>query len=148
MKRTGIGLFLLSLAASSSAAPGPDLHWLTGCWQTEAQTLREQWSAKEGGYLFGYAVTYQAGEAVFFEQMRIETAPQPVFYAYPNGSGPFAFPAVEQASQTLIFANPEHDYPQRIDYQRLQDKLVAKISLNDGTQARTFTYHPCDEPVS
>lgn len=141
-------LALLAGCTSVSAADEPDhqaLHWLTGCWQSESGGTREVWSLSEGGYYFGYSVVMQNGQVVFFEQMRIDPARPPVFNAYPAGSGPSAFPAIEMGDQTITFANANHDYPQKIRYWRDGEALRAKISLIDDGQPGTFDFVACSE---
>ena len=122
--------------------PSP-LAWLTGCWQNASGEIREVWSASEDGYYFGYSVAMQDNQVVFFEQMRIDPGPSPIFNAYPSGLGPSAFPASETANSSITFANPDHDYPQKIRYARDGDNLNAVISrIDDGAQ-RHFNYRPC-----
>ncbi|MEO0607956.1 MAG: DUF6265 family protein [Pseudomonadota bacterium] len=136
---------------SSADAPGPDtrppsnaLDWLTGCWQSESGDAREVWSEAEDGYYFGYAVSLRDGKVVFFEQMRIDPAPMPIFNAYPAGTGPSAFPATALAAESVTFANPEHDYPQKIQYTRSGDALNAVISLIDDRRPGQFNFIRCD----
>ena len=59
---------------------------------------REVWSGSEDGYYFGYSIVLKDGHAVFFEQMRVDPAPLPVFNAYPEGNGPSPFPAAAAAT--------------------------------------------------
>lgn len=146
MIRSTISLILLSACASTpSAAPNPSdqFDWLTGCWQSEDGSTRETWSSSEGGFYFGYSVVYQDGQAVFFEQMRIDPGETPTFNAYPRGDGPSPFPAMELAEETVTFANAEHDYPQKIRYWRTGDRLRATISKFDGSQANAFAFIAC-----
>lgn len=146
MIRISISLFALSACASISSAENADpnhLDWLTGCWQSEDGDAREVWSASEDGYYFGYATTKRDGDLVFFEQMRIDPEPMPVFNAYPAGNGPSAFPTIALTSHSVTFANPEHDFPQKITYAREGDALNAVISRMDGTSPGHFNYVPC-----
>ncbi|MEO1662363.1 MAG: DUF6265 family protein [Pseudomonadota bacterium] len=148
MVRGMFALFVLS--ACTLSAPAQDeaatpLDWLTGCWQNDTGDIREIWSVPEGGYYFGYAVSLKAGAVGFFEQMRIEPGASPTFYAYPAGNGPSAFPAIEQTSDRITFANPEHDYPQKIAYWRDGDLLKARISKLDDTSQGEFSYERCPQ---
>ena len=119
------------------------LDWLTGCWQSQDGSTREIWSASEDGYYFGYSVVFSEGQAVFFEQMRIDPAEPPVFNAYPRGEGPSAFPAIAQTESSVTFANAAHDYPQKIQYARQGNALTAIISLIDDSRPGHFNYAPC-----
>lgn len=146
MIRSTISLIFLSACASAQSA-APDISdqfdWLTGCWQSEDGSSRETWSTSEDGYYFGYSVVYQDGQAVFFEQMRIDPGETPTFNAYPRGAGPSSFPASELTGSDVTFANAEHDYPQKIRYWRDGDRLRATISMFDGSQANDFVFATC-----
>jgi hypothetical protein len=64
-------------------------------------------------------VTTRAGTApmVWFEFQRIESWPEGIAYvAQPGGQPPTRFALIEQASRRVVFANPAHDFPQRILY--------------------------------
>lgn len=146
MIRSTISLVLLAACTSApSAAPNQTNHfdWLTGCWQSEEGGTREVWSRSEGGYYFGYSVVFHEAEAVFFEQMRIDPGETPTFNAYPRGSGPSPFPAIENQPRAVTFANDAHDYPQRIQYWRDGDQLRAHISKIDGSDANDFAFAAC-----
>lgn len=132
-----------SCAYADEADPNR-LDWMTGCWQSADGDTREVWSASEDGYYFGYSVVLKDGHAVFFEQMRIDPAPLPIFNAYPDGQGPFPFPASEISERRVEFANPEHDFPQKITYWRNGESLNATISRMDDSGRGVFTYLPCE----
>lgn len=132
-----------SCACADEADPNR-LDWMTGCWQSADGDTREVWSASEDGYYFGYSVVLKDGHAVFFEQMRIDPAPLPIFNAYPDGQGPFPFPASEISERRVEFANPEHDFPQKITYWRNGESLNATISRMDDSGRGAFSYLPCE----
>lgn len=119
------------------------LDWLTGCWQSEDGVTREVWSSSQDGYYFGYSVVTKNDHVMFFEQMRIDPAPLPVFNAYPKGDGPFPFVATELSETRIIFANPDHDFPQKIEYWREGEGLRARISRMDGSSPGRFSFAPC-----
>jgi hypothetical protein len=129
-------------ALADEIEPSP-LDWLTGCWQNASGEIREVWSDSEDGYYFGYSVVMQDEQVVFFEQMRIDPGPAPIFNAYPSGLGPSAFPGSEMANSSITFENPDHDYPQKIRYERDGDKLKAVISRIDDSDQRHFDYRLC-----
>jgi len=147
MIRTFISLCLIGLCASAAQAEEADpnrLDWLTGCWQGDDGVTREIWSASEDGYYFGYSVVLKDGHALFFEQMRIDPAPMPVFNAYPRGDGPFPFTATALTETSITFANPAHDFPQKIKYWRDGQRLNATISKTDDSSPGHFAFTPCD----
>lgn len=146
MIRTSVCLLALCAClfpASAEEADPNRLDWLTGCWQGDDEMTREVWSASEDGYYFGYSVVLKNGHAIFFEQMRINPAPMPVFNAYPEGNGPFPFPAIALSETSVTFANPDHDFPQKIKYWRDGETLNATISRMDGSSPGAFRFTPC-----
>jgi hypothetical protein len=146
MIRTSLCLFALCVSALISSAQEADPHrldWLTGCWQGDDGVTREVWSGSQDGYYFGYSVVTKNDHVIFFEQMRIDPAPLPVFNAYPAGEGPFAFVATELSETSITFADPEHDFPQKIKYWRSGEFLRATISLIDGSSAGEFSFTRC-----
>ena len=68
----------------------------------------------------------------------------PIFNAYPGGEGPFPFPATEIFEDSITFANPAHDFPQKIKYWRDGDGLKAMISRMDDSRPGAFNFVPCE----
>jgi len=145
VRRALVLLALVSGCASAPDAPAGNhpLGWMSGCWENAAGTYREVWSAPDHGYLFGHALSLMAGEVTFFEQTRIDPGKVYVYNAYPGGDGPSPFPEVERDETSVTFANPDHDYPQSIRYVRDGDRMVATISLMDGSDGQGFSFRPC-----
>ncbi|MEC7288807.1 MAG: DUF6265 family protein [Pseudomonadota bacterium] len=158
--RLSCAFAVAALAASVVHAEDADhnrLDWLTGCWQGEDGVTREIWSPSQGGYYFGHSVVMKDDRVIFFEQMRVDPAPtradsapipadpapMPVFNAYPRGDGPFPFAAIEITDHSVTFANPDHDYPQKIKYWRDGDRLNATISIMDDSRQGQFRFTPC-----
>ena len=137
-----LGTLMLTQTQAQEADPNR-LDWLTGCWQGDDMVTREVWSASQDGYYFGYSVVTKDDHVIFFEQMRIDPAPMPVFNAYPAGNGPFPFAAIELTEASVTFANPDHDFPQKIKYWRDGTHLRAVISAMDGSRAGAFNFTPC-----
>ena len=137
-----LGALMLTRTQAQEADPNR-LDWLTGCWQGDDKVTREVWSASQDGYYFGYSVVTKDDHVIFFEQMRIDPAPMPVFNAYPAGNGPFPFAATELTETSVTFANPDHDFPQKIKYWRDGTHLRAVISAMDGSRAGDFNFTPC-----
>ena len=63
----------------------------------------------------------------------------------PNGGAPVEFAWVGQDDRSIEFANPAHDFPQRIRYWREGNKLNAEIALIDGGRAIRWSYAPMGE---
>ena len=49
-------------------------------------------------------------------------------------------------AEAVEFANPAHDYPQRIRYWRQGKLLMAEVSKMDGSKALRWNYRPVVPP--
>jgi hypothetical protein len=143
---------LLLFTPAAQAQSVSDLTWLVGCWRTDAPreaesgaVTTEVWVDPPGPAMFGYSYTEGEGQVQGWEQMRIDEADGgwPRFVAMPGGAAPVAFRMREQAEPTpnrAQFDNPQHDYPQTIEYRREGNRLTATTSRSDGSDAFSYEY--------
>lgn len=132
-----------ALAETPAAGPGAgdlaSLAWMAGSWSGEEGGTRseEHWTRPAGGLMLGLHRDLRDGRAGF-EFLRIaETGEGVVYLASPGGREPTAFPLLESSPGRAVFANPEHDFPQRILYWRDGDDLCAAVEGSvDGEMAR------------
>ncbi len=134
---------------SHTATPLKDsgaLDWLTGCWQLEDQSVEETWAkSRQGDQLFGYSVSTKDAQRVFFEQLRIDLQnSRATLNAYPRGIGPTKFEGTVTNKPSIEFINELNDYPQRIRYERIDNRLVAEISLIDKSKPANWDYRRCE----
>jgi Domain of unknown function (DUF6265) len=147
MKTLGLTLAALALGGASGPAPSataPD--WLAGRWvEIKGQEWTEEsWVPMRGGVMLS-AGRSGAGDKLYgWEQNRIERGADGVltYWAAPGGAAPTAFPMLSATKDAIIFANPSHDFPQRIHYWREGKELRARISLIDGSKAMEWRYQP------
>jgi hypothetical protein len=122
--------------AQSGERLGVDrLAWLAGCWvrASGGRVVEEQWMRPRGATLLGMSRTVRGDTTVEFESMRVyEEGGRLVFAARPSGQPPAEFRSTEVTDSSVTFANPAHDFPQRIVYRRLSDgSLLARV---EGTR--------------
>jgi hypothetical protein len=144
--------FALALAAGGTtfAEPAPGtgpsgagitaLAWLSGCWRGPAG--EECWLEPGRAGMLGVSRgPVDGGEAPSFEFLRIvEDDGALVYLASPGGRcPPTPFRSVEVGEGRVVFANPEHDFPQRITY-RLEggDTLHARVEAEEDGEMRGF----------
>jgi hypothetical protein len=131
------------LAASQPPAAGAppamrvdDLGWMAGAWRLEeapGRSNEETWMPPHGGAMLGVHRDVRDGRLVGFEFLRIsEDAGVVTYWASPGGAAPTPFRLVELGSRRAVFANPDHDFPQRITYWRDDTGLHARIEGPQG----------------
>ena len=138
-------IVVLSLAVGETAGAqtrGDDIAqaaWMAGCWERVygPSVTHERWGPERGGMMVGTSQTVRDGETVEYEFLRLFVENGRLVYeAQPSRQALTRFTAASVADTVIVFANPEHDFPQRITYTRAgSDSLVARISgLQNGVE--------------
>src|SRR5262249_34031588 len=136
---------VIAAALALSATPARateirDLAWMKGCWRTDDSATIEMWTAPPVGALMGLSYTWANNQLREWEQLRIDAVGGTIGYvAMPNGHDPVRFNMTEGDGHHIVFANPAHDFPQRIEYVRDGHKLTATVSGGAG-QTETYEY--------
>lgn len=131
-------------APARAEVTGPDLGWMAGCWALDGADTQEIWSEDFGGLLFGYSITRKDGALAAFEDLRIETRNNEIYYvASPNGKGTTDFALTLVDGMQAVFENPDHDFPQQITYRRFEDTMTATIATIDGAKSFDIPMHAC-----
>jgi len=118
--------------------------WLAGEWSggAGAMWIEEFWTGPRGGIMMGAARVGAGDKLEIWEVTRIMRKDDGSlsFFAQPRGAPAAEFPMVRQDGAMIEFANPAHDYPQRIRYWREGERMLAEISLIDGSKPERFEY--------
>jgi hypothetical protein len=139
-------LFSVLLAAATPVQGDvAKIGWLAGAWRENAangEWTEEYWTPVRGQLMIGAGLTGRGESVRHFEQLRIwRTADGKVMlHANPNGAAGASFALVRQTADEIVFENAENDYPQRVTYRRVGDKVEAAISLIDGKEERRWSY--------
>jgi peptidylprolyl isomerase len=126
----------------AAPVPGKALQFLAGDWCAleGSEQFEERWTSADGDHLFAISRSFRGRELSGFEFLRIERQAQGwVYLAQPGGGATVPFTLTDSADDHLVFANPAHDFPQRIEYWRDPVGLHATIS-SDGGERRTFDF--------
>jgi len=133
---------LLSSGCAAQTAGISQLDWMAGCWESTSGVshTHEQWMRPAGGSMIGMSRTVRNDTTLSYESMQIvERGDRVVFLAQPSGQAPAEFPAVDVTLEIAVFANPQHDFPQRIRYRRAgPDSLAARIEGFSNGQMQGF----------
>ncbi|PKB25045.1 hypothetical protein B0I00_0226 [Novosphingobium kunmingense] len=140
----------LVVAGGARAVDAPLPEFMAGTWMMEqgAEWSDELWSDAKGGLMLGVARTGFGTELKTWELARIERKVDGSisFHAQPKGAPPTEFKQVLRSADSVEFANPANDYPQRIRYWRQGQLLMAEISKLDGSQVMRWNYRPVIPP--
>jgi hypothetical protein len=142
---------LVALAGCASTEPSPAagierLAWLTGTWVSapdEEPLTEEHWIAPAAGAMFGINRTIADDETVFFEHLRVDQTDDGalVYLAAPLGRHPATpFRLIESTVDRFVFENPDHDFPQRIIYERAGDELTMRIEGEEDSKTKSSTW--------
>ncbi len=137
---------LIAAPLSAAGPPAPMPAWLAGAWAMEdGQSWADEfWTPPRGEMMIGAARMGAGRQLQTWEATRIQRKVDGSisFYAQPRGAPATEFPLVSAGEESVEFANPSHDFPQRIRYWRQGQLLMAEIAKMDGSGAVRWNYRP------
>ncbi|HEX2466205.1 MAG TPA: DUF6265 family protein [Thermoanaerobaculia bacterium] len=144
-----LAVLIAAHAATAESSPTrslADLSWMAGSWASSesGKVSEEHWIKPAGGLMLGVHRD-TGGARTAFEFLRIEESSGKITYlASPQGQPATPFELVESAAQRAVFANPEHDFPQRILYWREGASLCAAVEgpMNGETVSERWCWQP------
>lgn len=135
---------LAATSASTFAADGIErVSWLQGCWEqaSPSRVVEEIWTRPRGGVMLGLGRTTRDGRLVEHESIVIREAGSDLLYeASPSGQPSATFRSIEVGAARVVFANPDHDFPQRIGYESGTGELRAWVEGAVNGQSRRFDF--------
>ena len=124
--------------------------WLAGTWAMEdgASWADELWTDPRGGVMLGVARSGFGPELQSWEtaQIRLKKDGTMFYEIRKEGKDPAVYPLVLISAEAVEFANPAHDFPQRIRYWRQGKLLMAEASRLDGSEKVRWNYRPVVPP--
>lgn len=124
------------------------LQFLTGSWSfaTPKGKLAEAWKYNSESSFSGksYKIN-QAGDSTLLETVLLSSEQSGVYYIVkaPGNDSPVRFKLASSQNNIFIFENKEHDFPQRVVYQKKSDtELLAWIEglINGKLEKQEFPY--------
>lgn len=143
-------LFASACGVSAQSAPPPTPDWMSGYWLScEGGQVAENWIGAGSGTLLGTNLT--RGEQTGFEFLRIAANASGgySYYSMPGGrSPPTEFAMVSLEGERAVFENLNHDFPQRIIYERNGEALHARIESADASQGMDWNFRRAEIDTS
>jgi hypothetical protein len=142
---TNLILLLTWLSALSQTPLIERAAFMQGCWERRAgnRIVEEQWLRPRGGTMLGMSRTVRGDSLIEYEFVRLyQRGEQLVYAAQPSGQAPAAFTSTAITEKAIVFANPQHDFPQRISYRLAGDSLFARVegTLDGRERGVDFRY--------
>ena len=140
---------LASIPEPARQVPLEPLAWLAGDWcgGEGNELIQETWLPPRDYETIGVGRTLRNGKLASFEYMRITRIEGTItFIGQPGGGTPVAFKRTDGDENWIRFENPEHDYPQRIQYRRSGDELHAEVGgpgANGQDEIVPYVYKRC-----
>ncbi len=124
-----------------------DLEWLKGTWIQETRESKtfENWIFISEHTIEGAScvVSNASNDTIFSEELRIIKMGDEIFYIakVSHNDYPIPFKLITSQSQTLIFENRNHDFPQKITYSLINnDSLTAAIEGSENNQFKRIVF--------
>ena len=136
------GAALFVAATCAQAAPCSNLdpaRWLLGQWAAESGDKRvlETWREVSATTFEGSGVTTARADAVVLdgEDLRLVAMLDAVFYIAKVAHNPYpvAFRMTVCEAGRLVFENPTHDFPRRLEY-TMQPDGELEVTVSDGAE--------------
>lgn len=139
-------LALVPVLASGVDSDHGEFSWLVGCWVSPDKSVQEVWVVNSDRSLAGFGVSINDNEVGFYEVLSIEKSEDGswTYTAHPSGQASASFVAVDITENSVVFINPDHDYPKEVRYKREHNRLYATISLLDGVNPNSFDKVACE----
>ena len=114
-----------ALAGVPAAAQMQQPGWMAGCWERRTATGlgREEWRVTERG-LDGGAAVFRGDTLIAWEFLRVDASG---YHAAPNRQAAHRFGAVVVTADSAVWADPAHDFPQRIIFRKNGTNMSARI---------------------
>jgi hypothetical protein len=145
--RAGIAPALLLIIGAADPRPPSlqSLQFMTGCWRGPAggrAMLEEFYTAPAANVMLGVSRYVRDGQVTDYEFTSIEQRDSDlVITPRPKDQSPASFSLRRLTDGEVVWANPEHDFPQVISYRRVApDSLVARIEGPGPKGTRTMEW--------
>ena len=122
-----------------------NLKWLTGQWEglQGKGVYHEEWELSENDELKGRAYMILKSEIVNVESLKIHVIDNSVYYTadVSHNPAPVSFRLTSHTDTLFVFENPEHDFPQKITYEKKDDNiLIAVVEATRNGNTRRIEY--------
>ncbi len=131
------GCCLSLVVCSCSRYDSSELYWMEGQWADTSAQYYEEWKYDSGGNMIGKAFQLDDSDTLYHEDLAIAQVGYALMYiakvSNQNEQRAITFGAREISPTEAIFANNQHDFPNRIHYKFInKNRITVELSSLDG----------------
>ena len=117
-----------------------------GKWQLENSNTYEEWYVHNNS-LTGQVIKIENTDTLIVEKLRIFSEGNEMYYEATvpsqNQGKAIRFKLTKQNNNSFTFENPNHDFPQKIEY-RFKNKTTLNAIISGGSKRVSFNYNKID----
>ena len=130
-----VSILILLLSYSCSEKKTAELDFLIGTWKRDNKEQFEVWEKSNSSNLNGYSYRIKDNQKVITETLVIKKIGDQFVYEATvpdqNDGRPVQFILNTETYSLFSFENDNHDFPKKIQYQRINDNKLKVIVLGD-----------------
>lgn len=124
-----------------------DLKWLEGTWfEMDHAGFRETWQWQNDQMITGFGFTTENDDTLVSEKLQIFVKNTDIFYQSlvfgHNHNQEIGFRLTYKTADSLVFNNPDHDFPKYIIYRKLGSdslRVYVRDGFGDGSKGFELT---------
>jgi hypothetical protein len=117
---------LLSCSSNKPTVQLHDMEWLIGTWQAVSgnQALVETWTKSSSNTISGNLEEKSTNGAPYHENLSIRQLPDGITLVSNTGGQNVVYHLSDSNKDSLVFENPEHDFPKKLTYIHKETKMM------------------------
>jgi len=116
--------------------------FLAGTWKSERVDVYEHWDVISPDFMMGFSYSMKEEQLVVSEFLEIRRKGKKVYYSSTvldqNSGKQISFRLTDREGSQFTFTNPEHDFPQIIFYEQLDEHTIG-VKVTGGA-GKGFAY--------
>lgn len=120
-------------------------HYLEGKWiiNENGSSIHEEWKRESDTLLTSFSYYVEDGDTTYSETVMLQKIGKDIFYipAVEHNPGQVRFKLTSLIENTALFENPEHDFPAKIIYKKINiDSLHASVEGMTEGKVKIINY--------
>jgi|GEM_PF-2133212 len=139
-----ITILIFIAGCSDSGSQKKDLerfNWLIGSWSDTTNGFFENWSLSGDSALTGNGLQIKEGDTIFEESLSVKIVDNNWSYVVRYGTEETHFTLANEPGDSLVFQNPDNEFPRRITYIKKPDGAFIAIIENPGEPDKTTIFN-------